>query len=280
MIDPVTNMKSRICLTAIAFLLFLAPLRADEIHLKDGKVIKGKIIQITPKNIEYDPEGPKVFDVYPRDQVSRIVFDDGRVVMFSQPEPAKKPEEPGKPREEKKEEIAKAPSLPTKDLFFELESGWNGYTGLFGLRIDKQIASPFSLNAGLGYGLWGWRLSGGTRFYTHYPYGLAFGLGAAYNTGSGSATTDTKLETIDENGITKEETVKLKLKPVTTINVTALYAWKLGGDSKIYIEFGAAFTTKKDPYTVEEGKKLSQKSKDTITVIQPGGIILSIGYAL
>lgn len=55
---------------------------ADEIRLKDGTVIKGKILRVTPKYIEYDPEGARAFDMLPRDQIAVIIYKDGTVIKI------------------------------------------------------------------------------------------------------------------------------------------------------------------------------------------------------
>ncbi len=70
-------------LSFLILFLFYTVLFADEIHLQDGIIIKGKIIQLTEKHIEYDPEGGRPFDLCPRGQVKKIVYDDGRVVRSS-----------------------------------------------------------------------------------------------------------------------------------------------------------------------------------------------------
>lgn len=44
-------------------------LYADRIHLRNSSIVEGKIIQITPKSVEYDPSGEKTFDVLPREEV-------------------------------------------------------------------------------------------------------------------------------------------------------------------------------------------------------------------
>ena len=60
--------------------LFVSNSYSDEIHLRDGTVVKGKIIQLAPKYIEYDPEGDKPFDLLPRGQIIKIIYDDGKVI--------------------------------------------------------------------------------------------------------------------------------------------------------------------------------------------------------
>jgi hypothetical protein len=56
---------------------------ADEIYLNDLKIIKGKIIQVTDKNVEYSQEG-KPFLIVPRDQVFKIKYDNGQVVQIAE----------------------------------------------------------------------------------------------------------------------------------------------------------------------------------------------------
>lgn len=57
---------------------------ADEIHLNDGTVVRGAIIRITDKHIEYDPDGESPFDILPRGQIAKIVYDSGRVVELNE----------------------------------------------------------------------------------------------------------------------------------------------------------------------------------------------------
>ncbi|HSV95871.1 MAG TPA: hypothetical protein VLM75_02935 [Spirochaetota bacterium] len=80
--------------TAIAFLIVLwgPVLAADEIHLNDGQVIHGKILKVTERTIEYDPEGDEPFDVFPRGQILKIVYDGGKTVNLNEgAEPIEKP---------------------------------------------------------------------------------------------------------------------------------------------------------------------------------------------
>ncbi len=57
--------------------------RYDEIHLKDGTVLKGKISKVTNKYIAYDPEGIKEFDLYPMGQIEKFVYADGKTVLIN-----------------------------------------------------------------------------------------------------------------------------------------------------------------------------------------------------
>jgi hypothetical protein len=78
-------MKHLMRVACIASLLLVCgPSYADEIHLNDGTVFKGTIIRITDKHIEYDPEGESPFDILPRGQIAKIVYDSGRVVELNE----------------------------------------------------------------------------------------------------------------------------------------------------------------------------------------------------
>jgi hypothetical protein len=76
----------------VLLLLWGSALLADEIHLNDGQVIRGKILKVTERTIEYDPEGDEPFDVFPRGQIMKIVYDSGRTVNLNEgAEPIEKP---------------------------------------------------------------------------------------------------------------------------------------------------------------------------------------------
>ncbi|MFH0975038.1 MAG: hypothetical protein V1874_04560 [Spirochaetota bacterium] len=56
---------------------------ADEIYMNDLSILKGKVIQVTDKNVEYSQEG-KPFLIVPRDQVFKIKYDNGQVAQIAQ----------------------------------------------------------------------------------------------------------------------------------------------------------------------------------------------------
>jgi hypothetical protein len=56
---------------------------ADEIYLKDSKVIKCEIIQITDKNIEYKEQGGRPFAAVQKDLVSKLIYSDGKIVQIT-----------------------------------------------------------------------------------------------------------------------------------------------------------------------------------------------------
>lgn len=73
----------------IAFILafaFAAAASADTIHLKNGETLSGKILRVSETNIEYDPDGEIPFDTVRRDDVVKMVYSNGKSVIFSEPE--------------------------------------------------------------------------------------------------------------------------------------------------------------------------------------------------
>ncbi|MBN2159506.1 MAG: hypothetical protein JW807_08930 [Spirochaetes bacterium] len=67
---------------AVSLLLIATVVYADQIFLSDGTSVKGTVIQVTDREIEYDPEGDRAFDVVDRSSVTKIVYADGRVVSY------------------------------------------------------------------------------------------------------------------------------------------------------------------------------------------------------
>jgi hypothetical protein len=62
---------------------FTSLLQADEIHLKNNTVIKGRVIQSDAASIKYTPDGGKKPEILPVEQVYRIVYDNGAVQNLS-----------------------------------------------------------------------------------------------------------------------------------------------------------------------------------------------------
>ncbi len=77
------NFRKVFLSSLVLAVLFSGNVFADEIYLNDGSVVKGKILRVTEKNIEYDPDGDRPFAIFPNGQISKIVYDDGKVMQIS-----------------------------------------------------------------------------------------------------------------------------------------------------------------------------------------------------
>lgn len=275
-------------------LMFGQNLFADEIRLKSGIIIKAKILRVTADYIEYDPEGSKSFDMISRDQAEKIIYEDGSVInLNNKPSNEEKIIESSEPNEEdvviemdrKPENKKGTTSASDQNMYIEFESGWNGYVGGLGARFDYRILNSFTINAGVGLGFWGYRLSAGTRYFLFdYPFGLAFGLGVAYNTGMEDFELDATFRD-NSTGDTYEDKLIFDFKPVTVINITLLYAFRIGQRHKLYLEAGYGIPLSDDNYSYmskdsSQNVELDQETKDDMEILQPGGVIISIGFAL
>jgi hypothetical protein len=70
--------------TVFIIALFSITSNADELYLKDSKVIKCKIIRITDNNIEYAEQNGNPFLILPKNQVSKIIYENGDVFQITE----------------------------------------------------------------------------------------------------------------------------------------------------------------------------------------------------
>jgi hypothetical protein len=71
-------------LTIIILVSIYILANADEIYLKDSKIIKCKIIQINDNNIEYKELDGRPFFTLPKNQVLKIVYENGDFVLIDE----------------------------------------------------------------------------------------------------------------------------------------------------------------------------------------------------
>jgi len=229
---------------------------ADEIYLKgegDNNLIMGKVLKVSDTQIEYDPDGDIPFAIISRDRVIKIKYDNNEMVYLNMDEGSRE-----------------SVKISDKHLSLEFELGWNGYTGI-GIRSDFLVFKAISFNLGVGLAGWGYRLSGGSRFYFNYPYSGALCIGAAYNTG---------LKDFPQNMETTSgqvEEVIMDLNPISVVNITYLHNFKINENLKFYFEAGYGISLNKDNYTITNNKILADRSKQVLSLSQPGGVIISIG---
>ncbi len=161
-------------LSFLLFFIIVSAAWADEIHLNDGRVFKGKIIQVTVKHIEYDPEGDKPFDILPRGQIEKIVYDDGKILFLYEGKETPAIEKEIIPEKEEKRDVKPVAreDKGTKDeesarhrhdgFFLRIHSGFGnglvvehdylgsdrkfeGLAGMFRLQIGHEIADNLIL---------------------------------------------------------------------------------------------------------------------------------------
>lgn len=250
---------------------------ADEIHFHNGEIIKGVILNFTKESVEFSRDGDngKVVKVIPRNEIYKILYDDGQFFILSgKHESVNLKDEKKKTRDP----LSESGASEKNNGFIELESGWNGAVGSAGSRIDYLVTKLLSINGGAGIGWWGYKFTGGSRFYFNHPYGAALGISGVYNTGIKDYPRTT--DTVDTSGNKKTEEVNYNLKPVTVINLSMLYSWKIPElGFKVYVETGWAQALNKNPYSyfTASGNAISAKEKYYMFWRKPGGFIASAG---
>src|SRR4051812_44981665 len=71
-----------------------------------------------------------------------------------------------------------------------LSTGINQGTGLIGPTFEYQVVNDLTVNAAAGLASWGYKVTGGLKYYLHYPGSWAFSLGYSYATGLDNFSTE------------------------------------------------------------------------------------------
>jgi hypothetical protein len=163
---------------------------------------------------------------------------------------------------------------PIPAAYLGLGAGINNYSGLIGIGLEMPIFPPFTIFGQAGIGTWGTKVGGGLRYYQHPDlYGSAWALG--YSRASGL--TDFVVELEIENP-KMNTNVLLDLEKVGTLNFDYSYNLKIGRKSKFSFHVGYAFALNNgDNYVLKtSGVQLSSTSKQTLKIMQPGGLLLGL----
>jgi hypothetical protein len=178
-----------------------------------------------------------------------------------------------KPYFQDKVEGNKVPILePLPKFALGLGTGINSFTGLIGISGNLKIADHFSLRAAMGLGGWGRKFSGGVSYDLHPWGGWSFGLGYSYCPGISGM----KLSITDAYGNTQN--ITLDYLKASTVNLTTLYYFKIGKKSTIYLEGGLALQMETNPWRVTDGSTLTDEGKALLGILQPGGIVVLVGF--
>lgn len=161
-------------------------------------------------------------------------------------------------------------SLPK--FYLGVGTGINSYTGLLGLSGNLRIYDKFFIQAGLGIGSWGTKMSIGLRYDMSYQKGWSYGIG--FSSCSGLKDFKTNLEL--QSGVKKD--VTMDCLRANTLNLKATHNWKLGKNNTFYLEFGYAIPLQSSPWRIKDGSIISSTSKSVMDMIAPGGLLIGIGF--
>ncbi|MDQ3395065.1 MAG: hypothetical protein M3512_13255 [Bacteroidota bacterium] len=155
-------------------------------------------------------------------------------------------------------------------------TGINNISGILGPNVEYKLEGPISLYGAAGLGTWGFKLSGGARYYFDYPNRFALNLGLSHALGANKI--ETEIETVS-SGSGNTQKVTMDLHPTSTLNISTLYFIKMGKHSRFNFEFGYAVPLKNRAYSIHNGAILTETSHRVMKLLQPGGLILGIGVS-
>ncbi|MBI3500968.1 MAG: hypothetical protein HY063_04160 [Bacteroidetes bacterium] len=183
-------------------------------------------------------------------------------------------------KEEAKNKDKKEIPPPTKNdsapkFYLGIGSGLNNYNGLLGIGANLRIHKTMFLLAGAGIGSWGNKVSAGIKYTRKFT--SSWGYAMSYSHSTGLKDFKTQLETTASKPNGTEEVV-LDLLPASTVNAAASYNWFFRRNKLFYIEFGYGVSIETAPYVIKNGVTLTNKSKQVLQLLQPGGVIFGIGF--
>ena len=152
-------------------------------------------------------------------------------------------------------------------------TGFDNFTGLIGVSGTLKIHEKFSVRGGTGLSGWGFKNSIGIKYDLKETGGWSYCLGYSYSPGFKGIKMDNELE----SGGTREITVDYL--SASTINLAVDRNWRIGKANIFFLEFGYAIPLQSNRWRVTDGSVLSSVSKSTLNILQPGGLILGVGFA-
>ncbi|MFI5220898.1 MAG: hypothetical protein ACHQK8_01130 [Bacteroidia bacterium] len=169
------------------------------------------------------------------------------------------------------------------DTYISIGTGINYNTGILGVQFEKKFTQSFAGYLGAGLGSWGYKLTLGTRMYYGETRSSAFSFSYTYVTGASGV--QANLYVVDSAYLTgqgKQIPVKYDMNPVSVVNASWLKYWKMGKKSRFNIELGYSFLVNSNTeanYTLKDKIVLTDASKAAFKIIQPGGIMVGIGFS-
>lgn len=164
----------------------------------------------------------------------------------------------------------------TKRVYLGFASGIDNYTGLIGPSLEVNIINGLTVYGGAGLGSWGYKASGGVKYYLKYPFKWAFNLGFSHATGIKDYTFE--IETESPQGSVGITEVTMDWHPSNTLNISGLYHIRLGKKNRFNVELGYALPLTENFYTIKKGYELSDTGEANMQLLQPGGLIIGVGF--
>ena len=172
--------------------------------------------------------------------------------------------------ENKNAEPFQAPSA-----YIGFSTGINNMIGVLGPQLDIVLNKNLTLGAGIGLSTWGTKWALNMKFYPKGWY--QFYVKGGYSKNSGLVDFETELELASG----RTEKVLMDLEPMGNVFFAAGYAWKIGKRHKFFVEAGYAVPIETDDYYElhDDSLELSGTSETVMQMLQPGGLVISLGLS-
>ena len=158
--------------------------------------------------------------------------------------------------------------------FWGIGIGINDYG--IGVGSEIPINKSSCIIGNLGVSTWGGRLNGGFLLYPN-EISRKTALSISYSYASGITNFNPSLDVESSSGTSHRE-VELQLNAISTINLTYLYNIKVSKNSKLVLSGGYSICLTNELYKNNSSYTLTDKSKNFIKLMAPGGIIFGIKF--
>lgn len=161
-------------------------------------------------------------------------------------------------------------------VFIGFSTGINNQIGLIGPQLGCSVSDNFMVEGGVGLGSWGYKSTVNVQCHRDALNGIFCKLGYAHSTGLPDFETEMELDNGDK------EDVMMDLNPSDNLNLTVGNSWQIGGKNRFYLEGGYAIklTDPLDAYELHDDQiELSSTSEMVMNMLQPGGLIIALGFS-
>ena len=157
-----------------------------------------------------------------------------------------------------------------------IDLGWGGPYGGLGVNYAHLIGAATDFNVGMGIGVGG-KIGFGVRQYLSPTKSLSPYLGV--NVSRTGRINDVNL-TLDED-LPTEEKVNYNMAPSGVLHLRSGLRWQPGRVGLLgTLGYGVRFTNDPITYNTPTGQRPSQRMRDLVNLISPGGLEISLGMSI
>lgn len=151
--------------------------------------------------------------------------------------------------------------------------------GFIGLTYEHIFKDRFGVYTNLGLGGWGYKAGIGGRYY--FRDAVSGGIAVNFSRALGANGIESELPVI-QNGREVTRTIQYDANPVNVFNLSYVKFWRMGRNSRFNLEFGYSIPLNgksESNYTIKTpGVTLAESAKNALVLVQPGGIVIGLGF--